>query len=68
MAAGTAHVLDSHLAAFGSGNVDAILANFADDAILVTPDNSYEFASDTFVARDGRIVAQTVAMKKKSKR
>ena len=26
-----------------------------------TPDNVYEFASDTFVVRDGEIVAQTLA-------
>lgn len=28
-----------------------------------TPENRYEFASDTFVVRDGEIVAQTLAAK-----
>ena len=28
-----------------------------------TPDNDYEFATDTFVIRDGKIVAQTLGVK-----
>lgn len=33
-----------------------------------TPDNSYEFATDTFVVYNGRIVAQSFAAKVKLKR
>ena len=33
-----------------------------------TGDNSYEFATDTFVVRDGKIVAQSFAAKIKPKR
>lgn len=33
-----------------------------------TADNSYEFATDTFVVRDGKIVAQSFAAKVKPKR
>ena len=33
----TKAVLDSHLNAFGSGNVDAILANYAPDAVIMFP-------------------------------
>jgi ketosteroid isomerase-like protein len=33
-----------------------------------TADNSYEFATDTFVVRDGKIVAQSFAAKIKRKR
>ncbi len=33
-----------------------------------TADNSYEFATDTFVVRNGKIVAQSFAAKIKSKR
>ena len=33
-----------------------------------TADNSYEFATDTFVVRNGKIVAQSFAAKVKSKR
>lgn len=36
-AAMTKKVLDDHLADFGSGNVDAIVANYAPDAIIMTP-------------------------------
>ena len=32
-----------------------------------TPDNSYEFATDTFVVRNGKIVAQSFAAKIKAK-
>ncbi|HTS63035.1 MAG TPA: nuclear transport factor 2 family protein [Candidatus Acidoferrales bacterium] len=32
-----------------------------------TADNSYEFATDTFVVRDGKIVAQSFAAKVKAK-
>ncbi|NKB49733.1 MAG: nuclear transport factor 2 family protein [Alphaproteobacteria bacterium] len=37
MADKTKAVLDSHLTAFGSGNVDAILANYASDAVIMFP-------------------------------
>lgn len=33
----TEQVLDRHLAAFGSGDVDAILANYARDAVVLVP-------------------------------
>ena len=33
-----------------------------------TADNSYEFATDTFVVRDGKIVAQSFTAKTRSKR
>jgi hypothetical protein len=33
-----------------------------------TADNSYEFATDTFVVRNGKIVAQSFAAKVKPKR
>jgi ketosteroid isomerase-like protein len=33
-----------------------------------TADNSYEFATDTFIVRDGKIVAQSFAAKIKPKR
>ena len=33
-----------------------------------TPDNSYEFATDTFVVRNGKIIAQSFAAKIKPKR
>ena len=36
--------------------------------IAETADNSYEFATDTFVVRNGKIVAQSFAAKIKSKR
>jgi ketosteroid isomerase-like protein len=35
--ASTEEVLDHHLAAFGAANMDDILADYADDAMLVTP-------------------------------
>lgn len=35
--ASTEEVLDQHLAAFGAGNMDDILADYADDAVLVSP-------------------------------
>jgi len=106
----TESVLDHHLAMFGERDLDGILSDYAEDAILVTqdgvlrghdeirglyedlfpefaadeatfsldhqtvdgeyayivwhaetPETVYEFASDTFVVRDGEIVAQTLA-------
>jgi ketosteroid isomerase-like protein len=33
----TEAVLDRHLQAFGAGNLDGILADYADDAVIVTP-------------------------------
>ena len=33
-----------------------------------TPENTYEFATDTFVVRDGKIVAQTLGVKTTPKR
>lgn len=103
-------VLDHHLAAFGAQDIENTIADYADDAVLITqgetyrgreelstlfeglfaefsqsdvtfsleektvedeyayivwqaetPDNDYEFATDTFVIREGNIVAQTLA-------
>lgn len=33
----TKKVLDDHLTDFGSGNVDAIVANYAEDAVIMAP-------------------------------
>jgi len=106
----TRQVLDNHLASFGRGDLDGILADYAPRAILFTPDgplagveairplfvgllaefakpgasfalkhqsidgehayilwtaetadNRYDLATDTFVVRDGKIVAQSFA-------
>ena len=114
----TQQVLDHHLACLAAGDIDGIVADYAPDAVLITPpghftadgilrgpvgaeqgfrallkelaqpgsafqmdqvtvegdyayitwraetpDNLYEFGSDTFVMRDGKIVAQTFAGK-----
>lgn len=106
----TASVLDHHLEAFGEQDRDETMADYAEDAVVIThgevyrgheeigdwfeeelfaefsqegvefsleertvegeyayivwnadtPDNTYEFATDTFVIRDGEIVAQTL--------
>ena len=112
----TSEVLDHHLKSFADQDVQAILADYATDAVLFTPggphkgpeamkplfeglvaefakpgssftmqtrciegdyayfiwtaetaDNSYEFATDTFVVRNGKIVAQSFAAKIKPK-
>ena len=36
-AAMTKKVIDDHLADFGTGNIDAILANYADDSVVIVP-------------------------------
>ena len=108
----TKDVLDHHLTCFGKGDLTGILADYAPDAVLFTPDrplrgvdaikplfqamiaefakpgasfsmkqqfiegdyayilwtaetadNVYEMATDTFVVRDGKIVAQSFASK-----
>jgi ketosteroid isomerase-like protein len=108
----TSAVLDRHLKCFRDGDVDAILADYASDAVLFVPhgplkgrdamrplfeglvsefskpgssftleeqwidgdhayilwtgetqDNSYEYATDTFIVRNGKIVAQSFAAK-----
>jgi hypothetical protein len=104
-------VVNRHLQAFGAGDLDDILADYADDARLFTPfgmvrpedladlfkrlfaefgkpgttfdlkyqvvegdigfivwsaetaDNEYEFATDTFVVRNGKIASHTFAAK-----
>jgi ketosteroid isomerase-like protein len=112
----TSEVLDRHLQSFAEYDVDAILADYASDAVLFVPggplkgpgamkplfealiaefakpgssftmqlrcidgdhayilwtaetaDNSYEFATDTFVVRNGKIIAQSFAAKIKPK-
>jgi uncharacterized protein (TIGR02246 family) len=106
----TADVLDRHLSCFAAGDLDGIMADYRDDAVLFVPgdvrrglaairahfvaafaefakpgasfamqhqavdgdvafivwtaetaDNRYEYATDTFVVSNGRIVAQTFA-------
>ncbi len=107
----TEDVLNHHLEAFGAQDMDETLSDYADDAVVVTPEetyrgldeierlfegffaefteestftldeqvveddyalivwradtpeNEYEFATDTFVVSDGEIVAQTVTGK-----
>ncbi len=110
--ASTKDVLDNHLKCFGEANLDGILADYAPDAVLFTPDgplvgpdaikplfeamfaefakpgaafamktesvegdyayivwtaetadNVYELGTDTFVVRNGKIVAQSLAGK-----
>ena len=105
----TEAVLDHHLEAFGSQDLEETMADYSEGAVLVThgetfrgheeiagvfedlfaefsqdpvefsleekrivdeyayivwnadtPENTYEFATDTFVIRDGEIVAQTL--------
>ena len=105
-------LVSRHLGEFGAGNMEGLLADYTNDAFLMTPngtirgkdelrklfeglfaefgqegvtfnlahqscdgnicqivwdaetpDNSYEFATDTFVIEDGKIVAQTLAAK-----
>jgi hypothetical protein len=38
MAATTQQVLDHHLKAFGAGDLDGILEDFAEDSVVFTPD------------------------------
>lgn len=112
----TQDVLDNHLKCFSEGNLAALLADYAPDAIMFTStgpfrgvdaikpmfqalfaefskpgvsvnmqrlsiegdyayllwsaetaDNTYEMATDTFVVRDGKIVAQSFTAKSKRK-
>jgi ketosteroid isomerase-like protein len=113
----TKDVLQNHMEAFGKGDVDRVLSDYAPDAVLFTndgtlkgvdalrplferltgefgkpggtfnmhreviegdyayilwtaetADNVYEIATDTFVIRNGKIVAQSFTAKIKSKR
>lgn len=106
----TDEVLDHHLDAFGECDLDAVMDDYASDAVMIadgdvvegadeiaalfdtlfdefddpdvefslnervvhddyayikweaeTPETVYDFATDTFVVRDGEIVAQTLA-------
>ena len=115
--ASTKEVLENHLKSFDQGDVDAILSDYAPDALLFTQervlkgvdairplfealiaefgkpgatfqmkqqliqgdyayilwtaetaDNIYELATDTFVVRDGKIVAQSFTAKITPKR
>lgn len=108
----TESVLEHHLATFGDCDLEGIMEDYADDAVVITqsgtfrghdeirelfsglfdefsdssvsfsleedvtveeyayivwnaetPENEYEFATDTFVIRDGAIVAQTFGAK-----
>jgi ketosteroid isomerase-like protein len=113
----TEKTLDRHWQAFGAGDVEAIMADYAGDAVLITPEGTLKglaqiqalfakifanmfpagktslnltkqvvegevayilwsgnspfynapFATDTFVIRDGKIVAQTFAAQLESK-
>jgi len=115
--ASTKEVLDHHLKCFGEGDLNGILSDYAQGAVLFTPDgplrgadamrplfqamfaefgkpgavfsmkqqsvegdygyilwtaetadNVYEVGTDTFVVRDGKIVAQSLAGKITPKR
>jgi len=121
--ASTKEVLDHHLKCLGAGDLEGIVADYASEAILITPpgfftpdgilrgpagaehgfrvllrefgapgasfdlkqttiegdyayivwhaetpDKTYDFGSDTFVIKNGKIVAQTFAGKISSKR
>lgn len=106
----TEEVLQHHLEAFGAGDVDGILSDYAEDAVVInengvmkghdeirplfdafveefgkpgmsfemvdqkvegevafivwkaeTADRTYDYATDTFVVRDGKIAYQTLA-------
>ena len=110
--ASTREVIDHHLNSFAAGDLEGILADYGDDAVVFTQggilkgvdaikglfvglleefakpgasfemltqsthgdyaylvwtaktaDNHYEMATDTFVMRDGKIVAQSLAAK-----
>ena len=113
----TEKMLLHHLQAFGTGDVETIMADYAEDAVLITPDGALKghaqirslfaqifadmfppdstsfnlakqvvegeiayilwsgssphynapFATDTFVMRDGKIVAQTFAAQLEAK-
>jgi ketosteroid isomerase-like protein len=112
----TADVLDRHLSSFAARDVEALLSDYAPDAVVFVPtgtlrgaaqikplfqtlvaefskpgasftmqqrsvegdhayiiwsaetaENSYEFATDTFVMRDGKIAVQSFAAKIKPK-
>ncbi len=114
--ASTRDVLEHHMASFDAGDLDAVLSDYAQDAVLFTPqgplkgidairpmframlaefgkpgtafsmqqlsvegdyayivwsaetaDNVYEIATDTFVVRGGKIVAQSFAARTRPK-
>jgi hypothetical protein len=54
----TEAVLGHHLQCFGAGDLDGILSDYAPDAVMCAPNGT-----DTFVVRNGKIVAQTFAGK-----
>jgi hypothetical protein len=77
--ASTKEILDRRLKALDARDLDGILADCAADIVALTPagffspdaetpDNIYEPASDTYVVRDGKIVAQSFAAKITPKR
>ena len=57
----TLRVLEHHGAAAEANDLDAIMADDADDAFTWKTD-AVPFGSDTFVVRGGKITVQTVAM------
>ena len=113
MTRSTQDVFNHHMEAFGAGDVDGILEDYAEDSVMIspdgtvlrgpeqirpmveqfiaefgkpgasfdmgqtviegdvayttwtgeTPDNVYELGSETYVISDGKIMAQTVALK-----
>jgi ketosteroid isomerase-like protein len=112
----TTQVLDHHLKAFGEGDINGVLSDYAPDVVFFTPqgvlrgpaaikplfqamiaefakpgaaftmkqqfvegehayivwtaetvDNVYELGTDTFVVRDGKIVAQSFTSKTSAK-
>jgi len=70
----TGDVLDQHLRCFGENDLDGVVADYSSDAVLFVPDRplkgpaAIKPATDTFVVRDGKIVAQSFAAKITPKR
>lgn len=66
----TSDVLDRHLKSFAERDLDRCVDG--DYAYILwtaeTVDNSYEFATDTFLVQKGKIVAQSFAAKIKPRR
>ena len=64
----TAAVLEETLAFLTVRPGEQADDDVGDTWVAETPDTSYEFATDTFVVQNGKIVAQSFAAKTKAKR
>jgi ketosteroid isomerase-like protein len=55
-------VFQHHAEALGAGDLDAIVDDYSDDAVFITPDGIMRGKDgiDTFILRDGQIRLQTV--------